>query len=714
MRDTDRLGLAVLAAMALALTALEPVTTDRRLFIDALVMIGVVGIGGIVIRRLLPSDRGTRFIHVLVTLVAFVALAVSEGVSANPFAVPELLADAAGWTMESSAPMGANVAVRMVVVAAVTLLALLADLLTISLGNPAWSLLPLGLPYLVVALSLPTLAEFWPVLGLAGGYVLVLLADATNRNRVLRSQAANGPRHSLLLGAAISLICALLVSALAGVFTPGLDPDRGPPFTGQGPVQMGDPSLDLRRNLQQPVDRRVISYTTSNNAGSYLRLTSLPGFDATGFHLNAIDLLTGALPMPEGAPWGLPRFTIDAAVDDFNAEWLPLPYAPAAFSADGDWRFDPVSLSVLAAGTQQKRATNGLRYSATVVDVTPTLDRLLPATAGRPSDAEVTAGLPADFPSRIVELARRVTADGSTDGQKAMLLQNWLRSSAFRYSTDPAPGSGYDALTQFLLVDHTGYCEQFAASMAVMARALGIPSRVAIGFLPGRAVGDHWEITIHDMHAWPELFFAGLGWVSFEPTPGVATAPAHTSSRDATPSASPSPSPTPTRSTDTRQPTAQASAPAEVDEPGGGPAADLSWLGWVGAGVGLLTVAALPALVRRGRRARRLGATAPGEAVVGAWDELRDSLWDAGYEWPLGSARQIGVAVGRTLPDDAAAAMSRVAVLVERSRYADSIGDTTGLAQDVRQVRDAVDARGRGWWRRVFPRSLWRRLWWIG
>ena len=58
--------------------------------------------------------------------------------------------------------------------------------------------------------------------------------------------------------------------------------------------------------------------------------------------------------------------------------------------------------------------------------------------------------------------------------------------------------------------------------------------------------------------------------------------------------------------------------------------------------------------------------------------------------------------------------MGRVAVLVERSRYAESVGDTAGLGDDVRQVRVAVAERGRGWWRKVLPRSLWRGLRWKG
>jgi transglutaminase-like putative cysteine protease len=59
--------------------------------------------------------------------------------------------------------------------------------------------------------------------------------------------------------------------------------------------------------------------------------------------------------------------------------------------------------------------------------------------------------------------------------------------------------------------------------MAAMARVAGIPSRVSVGFLPGDQEGDTWNVSIRDMHAWPELYFAGYGWVRFEPTPATVT-----------------------------------------------------------------------------------------------------------------------------------------------------------------------------------------------
>ena len=124
----------------------------------------------------------------------------------------------------------------------------------------------------------------------------------------------------------------------------------------------------------------------------------------------------------------------------------------------------------------------------------------------------------------MIELTRRGDRGRATRRpRKAAAIQAFLRGGDFTYSTEPLPGSGYQALENFLLRDRRGYCEQFASAMAMMARVVGIPSRVAVGFLPGEREGDSWKVSIRDMHAWPELYFAGYGWVRFEPTPASVT-----------------------------------------------------------------------------------------------------------------------------------------------------------------------------------------------
>ena len=82
-------------------------------------------------------------------------------------------------------------------------------------------------------------------------------------------------------------------------------------------------------------------------------------------------------------------------------------------------------------------------------------------------------------------------------------------------------GHGTSAIESFL-IERVGYCEQFSATFAAMARTLGIPSRVAVGYTPGLQGPDGWYGVLgKNAHAWPELWFgAAIGWVPFEPTPG--------------------------------------------------------------------------------------------------------------------------------------------------------------------------------------------------
>src|SRR5690606_17583001 len=140
-------------------------------------------------------------------------------------------------------------------------------------------------------------------------------------------------------------------------------------------------------------------------------------------------------------------------------------------------------------------------------------------------------------------------------------LQTYLRGVDFSYSEE-APvdegfdGTGMDALAIFL-ERKTGYCVHYASAMAVMARELGIPARIAVGFQPGaRRFNDGsniYEVSTDDLHAWPELYFDGVGWLRFEPTPGRGSVPRYGSTLvddPTTPEDESSPTPAPTSTAD--------------------------------------------------------------------------------------------------------------------------------------------------------------------
>jgi hypothetical protein len=125
--------------------------------------------------------------------------------------------------------------------------------------------------------------------------------------------------------------------------------------------------------------------------------------------------------------------------------------------------------------------------------------------------------------ARIYELAKGVTAGASTDYDVVRKVGAWLEAN-YTYS-EQVPKHRYP-LESFLFQDKTGYCQQFSGSAALMLRMLGIPVRVASGFAPGTLNEDTKEYVVRDLdaHSWIEVWFAGIGWVPFDPTPSLAPA----------------------------------------------------------------------------------------------------------------------------------------------------------------------------------------------
>jgi len=120
--------------------------------------------------------------------------------------------------------------------------------------------------------------------------------------------------------------------------------------------------------------------------------------------------------------------------------------------------------------------------------------------------------------------ARRVVGDARSPYVAAVLLEAWFRESgAFHYDQHPPPSATFlPPLVDFVLHSRRGYCQHYAGAMALMLRLLGVPARVAAGFVSGSYDAAHheWTVTDHDAHAWVEAFFPGFGWVPFDPTPG--------------------------------------------------------------------------------------------------------------------------------------------------------------------------------------------------
>ena len=507
-------------------------------------------------------------------------------------------------------------------------------------------------------------------------------------------------------------------------------------FEGNGPgsreVQVKDPMVDLRRDLSRGADIPLLWVTTPGPKPTYLRISVLANFNGTAWTPGDRDIpgtqsATGTLPPLDGVEVSVPRrdFKYNIRVSpDFDSTWLPTMPQVTQIAAGTDWRYDVSTRDFIAA--QDDVSTAELNYDFTGVQLTYDADSMNNSTSGAGTVPGIFTDLPPNLNNEIRRLAASVTADAPTRFQKAQTLQQWFREDGgFRYDIGQVESAGRDGADLLaFLEDRVGYCEQFAASMAIMARVLGIPSRVAVGFLePERSTNGSWEYSAHDLHAWPELYFPGSGWVRFEPTPQnrAGTVPDYTGAEFA-----PAPetsAPSPSRSTELLPDRGETPGAEEAAAAGGG--SSIPWA-QVLIGVAGLTLVVLllltPRLVRRVRRRRRLDG-----GIEDIWDELRAVAVDLGHTWPGGrSPRRAGDWLGRLLarpvsggerPDrprrgrdqapEAAHALDRLTMALERSRYSRNPESFTAeqFHADVATVEESLAAG-------VSPRAVRRAAWW--
>jgi transglutaminase-like putative cysteine protease len=480
----------------------------------------------------------------------------------------------------------------------------------------------------------------------------------------------------LLASAAPAGVAAIAVAVLvAGILPLPRGGLLGSGGGGQGRVTIHRPVVDMRRDLERGDDIPLVDLTTDEPDPSYLRIAVLNRF--TGLEWSSGDRSVsplhradGPVPLPPGLSSDVPRTAYEVKVEAlaaFASTWLPTDFPVDRVNAPGDWRYDPETMDFIGAGDAN---TSNTTYSMTSLRLdygtTGTFFQDAPAGSVPTEDTDV----PTSVPTSVRDLALRVTSGARTDYQKALLLQDFFRSTGhFRYSLRRAPGGSLgQSLTTFLSTGpggRVGYCEQFASAMALMARIVGIPARVAVGFLQPERLGPRrWEYSSHDLHAWPELYFADAGWVRFEPTPATrapdaptySTVPVTVPRRGGSGGSEPSARPGGNRA---GEPSAHATATAHPPTPRADAAGHRTHAS-AGAGLGralgvlagLLMLGALlaaPALVRRRRRSRRLQ-----RGPEAAWSEVRATALDLALGWPVGrSPREVAEHLERHLRDPA-------------------------------------------------------------
>jgi hypothetical protein len=633
-----------------------------------------------------------------------------------------------------AAPVEINPDLRLLTAAGVFAVAVVVDIIVFRLRRPAVAGLPLLALYIIPTSVRDEAPGMVPFALAAAGYVTLLIAEGRDRAKGWgRRLAGRDVVEELVDVSPVSRVgrrlgaAAVCLAVAVPLFVPDLGDGFLGPGVGGGGTGIGDgpssrevinPIVELAPQLRNPDSTPLLSVRT--NRPDYLRLTSLDLYEADrrGERWKQSALSAPAekrvnekrLPRPPGAgDVELLDTKLEVDVRNLDVPWLPAPYAPSYVEVDGDWRYDEQSMTVFSA----RQTTRRLSYTVESKVPAPTTD-LLSGTFDASQALDRYRELPDGELSPVVQRVLDRELRGATAPfEQALALQRYFRETGgFVYDLNVNPGQTRNQLDAFL-TNKRGYCEQFAATFAYLMRALDAPARVAIGFTPGTLQDDgSYLITNREAHAWPEVYFANVGWIRFEPTPrndDVRTippdyaAPAAPGPGGETPTAEPTasaePSPTtsasggPIREPSERPDSGGAAGPGGADGDQGVP-----WRLVLAATLGLLAAAA-PATTRQAIRWRRhTAAEDPIAMANAAWADLADDAEDLGF--PMRRSDSPRQAAARLNADAElsglpAKALTMLGRAEERARYAPTPPSPEGLAEEVRAVRRALSSAQR-------------------
>jgi transglutaminase-like putative cysteine protease len=566
-----------------------------------------------------------------------------------------------------------------------------------------------------VALFVGAVALVGPIPSVAYGYTAALVAALV---ALLGAQSQLRAGRSVVLG--ITAVAVLLVGATVALGPRLVDQvHRQPPDPRAHvvpPYRAPDEISPLSRLAGWAVEPDQPLLAVHTDRPTRLRWVTFSEF--TGITWLPADSYRAAGALLPARTITVPGTTVrqEISVLELTGGWLPVP--------DGTSEVRGVRVAV-DEGATTVAAPDGLRPDLryTLTALPPEWPRERLAAARLPSSAQYDRyrTLPPGAPPRLAEVAQTAGGGSASPYEQAIRLSAYLREQ-YRFDPSAPGGNGYPSMDRFLIRPVAqgggrGTSEQFATAFAILARALGMPARVVVGFDPGQPEGEgRYLIRARDARAWAEVYLDGLGWVSFDPTPSVVDPrqpPKLGDTVEPLPTETPDSAPTPVA---TEAPAPAASAPASAprpEDPAGIGAFDLSLAVLVVLLV--LGLATVPVLRVRRRRAR-LDHTDPTARVLGAWSELRDGLRMVGR----GPAGALVVAEVASLTAETVGVRSRpqaelVAGAVNAVGFGGAVPGEPEARQVVVAVRDLLGEifRQAGWVRRwtwwLDPRPLWWR-----
>ncbi|HEY2964719.1 MAG TPA: transglutaminaseTgpA domain-containing protein [Actinomycetota bacterium] len=437
------------------------------------------------------------------------------------------------------APTPALPPLMLAAVTAVWTAAFSSHALAIRAGSPLLAILP---PIALVGFADTVLEDgarpFYAIVLLAAA-LAVVFADGVRRVRQWGPVWSGSRTRRLGTSVRGSRPVAFAVIA-AAVLVPGLLPGfRSDPlvdFSTAGDEGAGlDPFISIHAQLTDDAPVQDL-FEVKTSDPQYWRLLTLDEFDGAEWRSSDPDgsagqTVTAPAVLPQAPGFDFPvdtpptkNFTFRVLTDFDNAHALPMAQTPVEITAGdlGDVRWDPTRGQAFLDGGLEAGLEYGIN-SRVVVPTAAQLDQVQDLTAvqyGRWTE------LPTDLDPRIEQIAHDWTQGEDSDYDKVLAIQQHFHTDGFRYDPNVEVADDADALLTFLTQTKAGFCQQYATTMAVLVRELGLPARIAIGYQAGTARDDGtYLVQSKNAHAWVEVFFEGYGWLQFEPTPGHGTHP---------------------------------------------------------------------------------------------------------------------------------------------------------------------------------------------
>jgi transglutaminase-like putative cysteine protease len=612
--------------------------------------------------------------------------------------------------------------------------AIVVDLLTVVLRRPALAGLPMLAIYSVpVAIYVDDVPVLPFIIG-AVGFLWLLVADNVDRVRRFGrrftgdgrdvdvwepSPLAAAGRRLAFIGVAAAVILPLAVPGITtGLLSRLTQTGSGVGGVGAGSGGGGRINLfaSLSGQLGQTDTRDLLKVTTNEPNPFYLRIGVADAVTDQGFTSRSNtgrSIRNYNLPDPrtEASTDGASYQAYKATIESTGLEQGLAPIYSTTVGVDGlqgSWNYDPAAQALFSNRT----TTKGRKYTIDYLRATFTpaeLRTAQPLARTNSLQAQLTA-VPQD--DQVNNIVNGLVAGKTDQYDKVRAIYNFFsRENHFSYSLQTQSGTSGTDIEAFL-TNRVGFCQQYAAAMAWMVRAAGIPARVAFGFTRGAQDGNTYTITNRNAHAWTEVYFAGFGWVPFDATPASSVAgysrsgwapdvdaPAPTTSTATGPGAVPGSGPSAAAPKNERPDRDAGAGPLTGGgaTPGAGNMTTILLI--VGIAALIIALLLVPAVRRALLRRRRHHATAPRAPVVAAgpappgtrevvvtveavqarhdahaaWDELIDTMIDFRVPVdPTETPRHTALRLVREaeLTDASAKSATLLGSAEERARYA--------------------------------------------